>query len=70
MFHIDNEKKDVHLVLATIDLYRLLSITTYCNHGTTSNKSLSKPYVLFNVKCQLLNPISKTNLNLLNRILK
>ena len=66
MYHKVVEKKHVHFVLATIDLYRLLSITISNNRAKSSNKTLSKPYISFNIKCQLICPISKTNLNLLN----
>ena len=66
MYHKDVEKKHVHFVLVTIDLYWLLSITVYDSRAKSSNKTLSKPYVIFHVKCQLICPISKTNLKLLN----
>jgi len=53
MYHIDGTKKHFHFVLTTTDMYRLLSITIYGNHGTTSNKTLSKPYVVSHVNCHL-----------------
>jgi hypothetical protein len=50
MYHIDDEKKHLYFVLATIDLYRLLSITIYGKHDTASYKTFVKTLRNFSYK--------------------